>query len=527
MATKPTKCKHGDPCGYVCLPANKTCRLNSKTSKVLDNLVKGGTSATRVKSKEQTPKVLDELEAEPVDVAKRREIVKQSSLRLPPGQITAILNTPIDATGETIGEFHDKGKGVGVYDLPTMKRRTVSDTEVEAVWEAMTPDQQQLIFSANAGAPARGEGNRIRDEWNKDTELMRKSMLKAMMEQTDDNGDVIDPWTGKTLEFPADLDHIVPLKKGGGHGGKVSKEKTADFNTTITSDNWVWVKPEINRNYKGDSDLDGTIKKLKIHLAEGDDGYNKHLDEKIDEFEKKERPLLELQRGVENGLLAHFGASTLPYTNIQPKLPTPAEIDILSPDQVNKVFTALNEVGLIKSKSSFDGLKGDAKKAALKEVMKAAQEDADITIAKVGTMAISEKYDDLRSQGSGQTAKQSRIPSNKDIKGIVKIDSLDKLKPKQIHRVMDKFALFYGDSGGNLANSKMFDKHPAYIKSIITRIDKNIPPIPRSELSASPWSWARAGNKIPDLNAKKPDGSYILSNSDREKFYKYLQASFK
>jgi hypothetical protein len=129
-------------------------------------------------------------------------------------------------------------------------------------------------------------------------------------------------------------------------------------------------------------------------------------------------------------------------------------------------------------------------------------EDQDAAKVKV---RVAETYKRIIEQGL--TPPVFKIPSNKAVQGIAK-RPVDRLSPKQQHRILDKFLAVYSDPTTD--TSLPSDIQQLWAEGLST-------PIPKGQLSSSPWSWARGGKTFPDLTQMPP--------AKRDKLYKYLQES--
>lgn len=287
-------CTTGKPCGDACISKNHRCRdkISGEDADRVDAFIaKVAQHKKSLSSKKQSDSTVTALAA----AATREEkaaIVAPLLTTLRPEEARAILEVDREGGPLTNREFKE-----GEYFLPEMKRRKVSDLQVDAAWDSLTAAQRNLLFPRNAGAPDRGD--RIKTDWDGNTQRMRKSMLKALMEQMDDEGRIIDPWTNKELKFPADLDHIVPLAKGGTHGSPLTTDKDAPYDGS----NWVWVNKEINRHYKGDNDINGTIANLRGALDPAE--YEKAVDEAIKRYTGEKTRSLELRQIASSCSIPH------------------------------------------------------------------------------------------------------------------------------------------------------------------------------------------------------------------------------
>src|SRR4028118_2137496 len=115
-------CTTGKPCGNACIAAKDTCTLDAQTAKVLNKLV-AGANVSRIASANLADKALEDLD-NATTLDERRMAAKALMLRLPPNVLKDIE--------ANIGAFADSDAAKGVYHLPGMKRRTVTDREVDA-----------------------------------------------------------------------------------------------------------------------------------------------------------------------------------------------------------------------------------------------------------------------------------------------------------------------------------------------------------------------------------------------------------
>lgn len=475
----------------------------------MNKLAKGAQkgSANVIPAAKIRPTLLDRLSKTSTPDSKR-EAVKIASNRLNPTELKTILDNEVQP-GLSIRDFGLSDDSVGVYDLPNMKRKSVTDNDVDAVWDAMSSDQKKLILPTNAGAPDRGAGKgeaSYKDsDWGGDTERMRKGMLKAMLEQSDEEGNVIDPWTGKKLEFPADLDHIVPLAKGGGHGGRTGRQPNGGYE----SSNWVWIEPKINRNYKNDRDIHDTVQAMLVHERQGEKGYQDDLDKTVKKYEGSKAKQAALRKDAIAALKGHLSEAE-PGT--YPQLPDPTLIKTMTKTEASEVFKALRDAELIpkggfgKQKLSTRVTKDTPEpeyQKAIASLYESISEDQEIAKVKV---ELTQRVLDIRK--NGLTPSIPVLPSNKSVTGILKKE-VDTLSPKQQHRILDKFVSAYDDPTTDTTL-------PQEIREIYQEGLTN--PIPRQSLSSSPWSWARGGKNYPDLNQLPPE--------KRKKLYDYLRKSF-
>lgn len=486
-------CTTGKPCGNTCIAKSDVCALGSQTAKVLDKLVAGAT-VPRVASSEVKQKALDEL-----DLANTAEekaaAVKALMLRLPPETLKDIE--------AHMGAFGDSDASKGVYALPGMKRRKVDDQEVDAAWDALTTQQRDILFSPNAGAPGRGQFDLRQSEWGGDTDRMRRSMLKTMLEQSDDDGNIIDPWTGKPLVFPADLDHIVPIAQGGGHGSP----SQGNLNSGYASDNWVWISPEVNRNYKGDGDVNETYAKIKAHLAQGDKGYQDEVDKQIAKLDGNTRQLKDLAKQVEQGILAQYGKTTNP--NIIPQIPLPQAVAMFSKPELESIMKAIDNGGIIQDRAGVRGLGAKDLKTVVQGILQGISEETRIAAAVIRAEGIIAQF--AKANQNPNNPKNNKVPSlpkvetNKAIKGILSKPDIDSLSDTEMHRVVDRLML--GRPGTQM---------PAKYRKMLERA----PRLPLKRMSLAPWALTRIDQKIPDLKtltAKEKSEMWDYINKNLEK----------
>lgn len=303
---------NGKPCGASFISPKLTCHQGAK--KFLDK-IKNKPLDRYPLSADQKRRVVTALE-KAKNKKEQRDIMKDVTNRFSPKQAQGILDRKMP-NGMTLEEYANK-RGSGNYSLPGQKQRVdVTDAEVDHFWDSLSTLERNLLVPAGAGAPDREKKNNggkslVDTDWGtkpEDRVRMRKAMLKALLEQLDENGDLIDPWTGKAFDLPADLDHIRPVAKGGGHGiaekGK-PKPKSA-IGTDYNSENWAWTQKEINRNYKGDRDIKGTVDRIKA--ATDAKRYNMVLDEKIDQYLTVEKERFELEDNTAKAAREAFSGS--------------------------------------------------------------------------------------------------------------------------------------------------------------------------------------------------------------------------
>lgn len=168
------------------------------------------------------------------------------------------------------------------YKTVNAKNRNVSDEEVEAVWESLDKRVKDRIFRASTGSPERFFeeclkkfaknpekrkqcSSTIQRDWGGDTERLRKSQLKAFLEQTKfEQGkikffDPNDPLSDGVDFNIMDLDHVIPLSKGGKHGVGLNESIN---DTKYPSGNFVWTNKNYNRAYKSNRDIIDTVEEM-------------------------------------------------------------------------------------------------------------------------------------------------------------------------------------------------------------------------------------------------------------------------
>lgn len=293
--------KKGVPCGKSFISPEKICTKGIKT--MLDRL-KQSLPSRYPTSVGQKRRVVTALELASTK-EEQRAIMQETTNMLSPQQAKDILNRKLP-NDMTLEEYAQK-RGKGFYDLPGQKQRVdVTDDEVDLVWNSMTPLERNLLVPVGAGAPDRekkknGGKSLVDTDWGttaEDRERMRKAMLKTFMQQVDDNGNIIDPWTGKTLSLPADLDHIKPIAAGGGHGiAEKGKPKSKnEIGTNYNSENWVWTSAAINRTYKNDRDVYDTVARIKE--ATNENAYKLLIDNKIKAYLTDEKSRIQLEDDI-------------------------------------------------------------------------------------------------------------------------------------------------------------------------------------------------------------------------------------
>lgn len=528
-------CKGGKPCGLACVSKSYKCRITDEQAAFLAKIfpdVAAGKEATP--SSTELQKVMTKGISSAKTQSELDKVLRLASNRLPPDELTAVLDHVItleDGTKIKIRDIANNPDFKDKYELPGMKRdTTVTNDQVDQIWSGMSAQQRNLLVPVGAGAPDRpGEDvppSYIETDWNKNTELMRKSMLKALLEQIDQNGEIIDPWTGKPLKFPADLDHIIPLAKKGGHGGKSSPKHGGPLNTTINSENWVWIAPEINRNYKNNDDLADTVAAMvreeKLNISTNGKHYRDHLDEKKKEYQATGIKAIraEARQKAIYAIKKYFDP-TVTNANEWVDLPDPNQVEGMEKKEAEVVYKALRDskivvVGYTKEgKPTYGGLAPGNKKAdkfysglddkqypkAVAELYREVHATQESAIAKVKIDRIVQQY-----LAKGQPIPVLKIPTNQAVVGILKTPDPSQLSTKQQHRVFDKFIATYPDP--------TTDKSlPDDIKVLYTKALSK--PLSGKEKSASPWSYARANAKIPNMANLEPN--------EQAKLYKYLQ----
>ena len=302
----------GIPCGNSFISPRLTCHKGAK--KFLDKIKKNPPNRFP-SSADQKRRVVTALE-KAKNKKEQRDIMRDVTNRLSPEQAQDILDRKMP-NGMTFEEYADK-RGSDNYNIPGQKQRAdVTDAEVDHFWDSLSTLERNLLVPAGAGAPDREKKNNggkslVDTDWGtkpEDRIRMRKAMLKTLLEQLDDNGNLIDPWTGKAFDIPADLDHIRPVAKGGGHGiAEKGKPKPKSITgTDYNSENWIWTSKEINRNYKGDRDIKGTVARIKA--ATDENRYNKGLDEKIDQYLTVEKEKIQLEDNTAKAAREAFSGS--------------------------------------------------------------------------------------------------------------------------------------------------------------------------------------------------------------------------
>ena len=302
----------GVPCGKSFISPKHTCHIGAK--KFLEKIKK--TPPNRFPaSADQKRRVVSALE-KAKNKAEQREIMRDVTNRLSPEQAQDILDRKMP-NGMTFEEYANK-RGSNNYNIPGQKQRVdVTDAEVDLFWDSLSTVERNLLAPAGAGAPDREKINNggkslVDTDWGtkpEDRVRMRKAMLKTLLEQLDEDGNLIDPWTGKAFDIPADLDHIRPVAKGGGHGiaEKGKPKSKSDIGTDYNSENWIWTSKEINRNYKGDRDIKGTMARIKAATNKKD--YNDGLDEKIDKYLTLEKEKIDLEDNTAKAARDAFSGS--------------------------------------------------------------------------------------------------------------------------------------------------------------------------------------------------------------------------
>lgn len=476
------KCSKGKPCGDACIAKTDECQLSSVAANLLEALAQGATlkELNQVRN-DETRKYISALETASTD-KERREIVSAMSVRLPPERIKEILDSEI-SPGKTVRDFGLSEGSKGVYKLDRMKLREVSDLEVDSIYSALSTQQRDLLLPASAGAPGRGEGDRVKDEWDRDTDAMRRSMLKTLLEQSRDDGTILDPWSGKELRMPADLDHIVPLAKGGGHGVSKAGDKAEG---QYRSENWVWTSPEVNRNYKKDRDIHDTVKALVKHESEGIEGYEAALDSLVDDYLNNKGPILKFRDETAASLKVWFGLESPPPPATIPK---PEIVDTFTKkEQSLAVLKAARDIGALRSTSQLEKARPETLNKITKGVLKSMNDNLDLAKASVENLAIVAKYG-----VEGAQTRMKKITTNKAMKSIFKKrNSFEEMTDSEMHRIVDR-----------LQATRPPETLPEKIRyNLYGR--KNTQMMPKERLSKAQWTWARIGKPVPDLKTLTP-----------------------
>ena len=196
--------ERGLPCGNSFINPKFTCRQGVK--KFLDKIKKSPPSRYEP-TVGQKRRVVTALEKSKTK-AEQREIMRDATNRLKPEDAQAILDRKLPS-GETLEEYANS-RGKGSYNIPGQKQRVdIRDDEVDLVWDSLTTQERNLIAPVGAGAPERERKNNggkslVDTDWGtkpEDKIRMRKAMLKTLLEQLDEDGNLIDPWTGKAFDI--------------------------------------------------------------------------------------------------------------------------------------------------------------------------------------------------------------------------------------------------------------------------------------------------------------------------------------
>ena len=414
--------RKGVPCGKSFISPDKIC--NQGLKKMLDR-IKDNLPSRYKSSADQKRRVVTALEMAST-TEERRSIMQNATNRLSPNQAKEILNRKMP-NGMTLEEYA-QNRGKGLYDLPGQKRREISDDEVDLLWDSMTSLERNLIAPAGAGAPDREKKNNggkslVETDWGptaEDRVRMRKAMLKALVQQVDDNGNIIDPWTGKTLNLPADLDHIRPIAAGGGHGiAEKGKPKSKDeIGTDYNSENWVWTTAAINRTYKNDRDVFGTVNRIKE--ATNVQAYEEVLDRKIHSYLTDEKSRIKLEDDMAKAAAEAFSGQGHGLNSF----PDETLISNMKTDDLKAIMRGLESAdpslkGL--SKTIFDKSLSDSqrKKAVIKSLELAKNE---------GKRAV-QKIRDNMSKLTGNSYSNIALSPSITLKNgqVVKTDNLQKM----------------------------------------------------------------------------------------------------
>lgn len=331
------KCGKGQPCGKTCINRSFECRQKTLGPDVnaslaaITNLAKSirdlGPRDSQTIRNNQIKKLSEASKISDADL-KRKLIVEAAMLDFnshPPEEAKSILNKkikidtkdplykglPSEVTLEEYGEWVSKqewyraetnwstgsiSKGIDrkgddfrKYYVPGSKLREVSDDEVDAVWEKLTQEDKVIFIGKNKGAPDRvddGE-NRYKVDWDNDYDRMYKEQLRTILQQVVVNPDgtshISSPFSPDgVLRGIADLDHIVPVSKGGTHGPLDG----------VPNKNWVYIEARINRATKKNSDIVETVEDLKkaaygYKKKNAEEYYKEKLNKNIQHATKK------------------------------------------------------------------------------------------------------------------------------------------------------------------------------------------------------------------------------------------------
>lgn len=251
------------------------------------------------------------------------------------------------------------------YKHEKSKRRKVSDKEVDAVWYELgkNPDGEALrdrVFKADLGSPERRFEDclktfkddpekrarcksTIQRDWGGDTLRLQKTMLKAFLEQTEfRNGkmylfDPNDP-TDNGREFRMlDLDHIVPISKGGKHGVGLKESARREL---YPSGNFVWTNKYFNRNYKGANDLIDSIDNMENIRNSLIKGVDLETGLGVSKYEQ-----VNMVNNIKKSSSAYKARDIIKGIKEQNKYPKPDELDELNENALNKLAKTLMETG--------------------------------------------------------------------------------------------------------------------------------------------------------------------------------------
>lgn len=414
----------GVPCGDSFISPRLTCHKGAQ--KFLDKIKKSPPKRFP-SSADQKRRVVSALEMAK-NKEEQREIMRDVTNRLSPKQAQEILDRKMP-NGMTFEEYANK-RGSNNYNIPGQKQRVdVTDDEVDHFWDSLSTVERNLLAPAGAGAPDREKINNggkslVDTDWGtkpEDRVRMRKAMLKTLLEQLDEDGNLIDPWTGKAFDIPADLDHIRPVAKGGGHGiaEKGKPKPKSDIGTDYNSENWIWTSKEINRNYKGDRDIKGTVARIKA--ATNKKVYNDGLDEKINQYLTLEKEKIDLEDNTAKAAQDAFSGSGHGLNSF----PNETIIKGMNKERLEAVMRGLESAdpslqGTTKNLFSKSGISDDERRRAVADAVRLTKEK--------GRGAISTIKSDIASLtgtpfSSVDVSTSITLPNGKEIKTL-KLDAM-------------------------------------------------------------------------------------------------------